>query len=129
MDLKHFIKNTISSISEAIVESQQELSDKGVLVNPEKLEIGKNGDKLLRSDGWRYIQNLDFDILVIAEEDAASIGGGGLKVAGVLSFGGDISETSKNQQSNRIKFSVPVAFPTTPTPVEYKSKKGQYHFG
>lgn len=59
MDLKDFIKNTISSISEAIVESQNELKDKGVIVNPEKTEIGKNGEKLLRSDGRRYVQNLD----------------------------------------------------------------------
>lgn len=53
MDLKEFIKTTISSISEAILESQQELQQKGVIVNPEKTEIGKTGERLLRSDGWR----------------------------------------------------------------------------
>lgn len=51
MDLKDFIKNTITSISEAILESQEKLKDKDVLVNPEKVEIGKTGEKLLRSDG------------------------------------------------------------------------------
>jgi hypothetical protein len=123
MDLKDFIKNTITSISTAILESQEELSEKGVIVNPEKVEIGKSGEKLLRSDGWRYVQNLEFDILVAAEEGEGSKGSGGLKVAGVFSIGGDISESNKLQNSNKIKFSIPVAFPTNQTPEEYKSKK------
>ena len=118
MDLKTFIKSTITAISEAIVESQNELTSKGVIINPEKVEIGKNGEKLLRSDGWRYVQNLDFDILVAVEEGEGANGGAGLKVAGLLSIGGDLSQSNKNQQSNRIKFIIPVAFPTNKTPDE-----------
>lgn len=126
MNLKDFIKNTISSISEAILESQEELSEKRVIVNPEKVEIGKNGEKLLRSDGWRYIQNLDFDILVAAEEGEGAKGGASLKVAGIISIGGDLNETSKQQNSNKIRFTIPVAFPTNKTPDNYKSNKGKY---
>lgn len=44
------------------------MSEKGVIVNPEKTEIGKTGEKLLRSNGWRYVQNLDFDILVAVDD-------------------------------------------------------------
>ncbi|CAN5315140.1 hypothetical protein BH09BAC5_BH09BAC5_07620 [soil metagenome] len=129
MDLKTFIKNTITSISEALVEAQNELSSKGVIINPEKVEIGKNGEKLLRSDGWRYVQNLDFDILVAVEEGEGAKGGAGLNVAGLISIGGELSESNKNQQSNRIKFIIPVAFPTNKTPDEYKSNKGNYSIG
>ena len=129
MDLKDFIKNTISSISIAIIESQLELNDKGVIVNPEKVEMGKNGDKLLRSDGWRYIQNLDFDILVGVEEQKEGGGKGELKVAGIFNIGGGLSEQSVNQNQNRIKFSIPVAFSTTTTPEQYKSNEGQYSIG
>ena len=123
MDLKDYIKNTITAISDAIIESQNELSDKGVIVNPEKVEVGKNGEKLLRSDGWRYVQNLEFDILVSAEDDSGSSGGGGLKVAGVLSIGGELKESSSHQQANKIKFTIPVAFATTDTPQEYRKRK------
>jgi hypothetical protein len=94
----------------------------GVIVNPEKVEIGKNGEKLLRSDGWRYIQNLDFDILLAVEEKQENSGKGELKIAGVLSVGGGISDENLNRNANRIKFSIPVAFSTTTTPKEYKSK-------
>ena len=124
MDLKDFIKNTISSISEAIIESQDELKDKGIIVNPEKTEIGKNGQMLLRSDGWRYIQNLDFDILVSVDEKQGTGGKGELKVAGLISIGGGIDNENLTKNHNRIKFNVPVAFSTTETPTKYKPKYG-----
>ena len=128
MDLKDFIKNTISSISSAIVESQEELGEKGVIVNPEKIEIGKNGKKLLRSDGCRYIQDLEFDILVSIEEQQNDNGKAELKVAGIFNIGGGLSDQNINQNQNRIKFNIPVAFPTSETPEKYKSKSGQYTF-
>ena len=129
MDLKDFIKNTISSISTAIVESQQELNEKGVIVNPEKMAIGKNGEKLLQSDGYRYIQNLEFDILVGVEEKQGGHGKGELKVVGLFNIGGGLSEQSINQNQNRIKFNIPVAFSVTKTPEEYNSGSGQYSLG
>jgi|SRR5690554_5854374 len=122
MDIKDFIKNTISSISEAIIESQSELKEKGIIVNPEKTEIGKNGEKKLHGNGARYVQNLDFDILVAVDDKLGSGGKGELKVAGILSVGGGISDENLTKNHNRIKFTIPVAFSTTPTPTEYKTK-------
>lgn len=123
MDLKDFIKNTISSISEAILESQEELGEKGVIVNPEKTEVGKAGEKLLRSDGWRYVQDLDFDVLIAVEDKQGDNLKGGLKVAGLLSVGGGISDENISKNHNRIKFSIPVAFSTSETPTKYRSKR------
>ncbi|MGZ5282531.1 MAG: hypothetical protein ACXWEY_09675 [Bacteroidia bacterium] len=126
MILKDFIKNTISSISEAIIESQKELSEKGIIINPDRLEIGKTGEKLLRNDGWRYVQNLEFDVLIGVEDKNETGGKGEIKVAGILSIGGNTSGNSSNLNQSRIKFSIPVAFATAPTPDEYQSKKGKY---
>lgn len=123
MELKNFIKNTIISISEAIKESQSELKDKGVIVNPETVEIGKNNEKLLRADGWRYVQNLDFDIIVEIDESQEKSGDGGLKVASFINLGGTISSENQQRNSNRLKFSIPVAFNTTKTPENYRSRK------
>lgn len=125
MDLKDFIKDTISSISMAIIESQEELKTKGVIVNPEKVEIGKNGDKLLRSDGWRYIQNLEFDVLIGVEDKQNTNGKAVIKVAGIVNIGGGASDQSVLQNQSRIKFNIPVAFATTETPENYKPKKGE----
>ena len=123
MDLKEFIKGTISSISYAIVESQTELEEQGVIVNPEKTEIGKTGQKLLRSNGWRYVQELHFDVSVGVEERNGNNGKGELQVAGIISIGGGTSESNLNKFQNRISFSIPIAFSTTPTPKEYASNR------
>ena len=120
MELKDFIKNTISSISEAIVESQAELEGKGVIINPEKVVTDKDGKKLLRNNGERYIQNLDFDILIAADEKQGVDGGGKLTVAGLLSVGGTLTDETANSINNRIKFTIPVAFSTSKTPDDYQ---------
>jgi hypothetical protein len=126
MDLKDFIKTTISSISLAISESQEELRGKGVIVNPEKVEIGKNGEKILRSDGLRYIQNLEFDILLSVEDQKSGSGKAEIIVASLLKIGGGLAEQNSSQNQNRIKFNIPVAFSTAATPEEYKSDRGNY---
>lgn len=125
MELTEFIKNTISSISVAIIESQEELNNKGVIVNPEKLEIGNHGEKLLRSDGWRYIQNIEFDVFVSIEDQLNGNGKAELKVAGIINIGGGMSDQSTTQNQSRIKFNVPVAFSTAETPERYKSIQGK----
>lgn len=122
MELKEFIKNTITSISAAIIESQEELKDDGVIVNPEKVEIGKTGEKLLRHDGWRYIQNLEFDIMIAVEEKKETGGKGELKIAGVISAGGGLVDENLNKNASRLKFSIPVAFNTTDTPEKYSPR-------
>lgn len=123
MDLKDFIKGTISAISHAIVESQSELKEIGVIVNPEKTEIGKEGRILLRSDGWRYIQELSFDVSIeVKDKDEGEINGK-IMIASLISIGKGASESTQNKSQNRINFSIPVAFSATSTPNEYKSRK------
>lgn len=39
MELKEFIKNTITEISDAVTENKKELNDKEIVVNPEKIKI------------------------------------------------------------------------------------------
>lgn len=122
MELKDFLKNVISSIANGIIEAQIELSDIGIIINPEKLEIGKSGEKLLRADGWRYTQELDFEILVSIDEKNTEGGDGKLTVLNFASIGlNSINETNVSN-SNKLKFKIPVAFPTTKTPDEYRPK-------
>ena len=54
MELKDFIKNTITSICEAIIESQTELTDKGALINPDKTK-NKSGGFVLDTGGSKYL--------------------------------------------------------------------------
>ena len=82
MELKDFIKNTISSISEAILESQEELQSKGVLINPENYEVAENGIKrfsVLKRKNNRHLQTLEFDVVVGVETESETKGGAGFK--------------------------------------------------
>lgn len=45
------------------------------------MEIGNTGERFLRSDGWRYVQELNFDIFVGVEEKQGNSGKDELKVA------------------------------------------------
>ena len=122
MELKDFIKNAISSIANGIKEAQTELCQKGAIINPEKVEIEKSGEKVLCADGWRYTHELDFEILVSVDEKSAEGGGGKLTVLNFAIIGLDTKNEMNVSNSNILKFKIPVAFPTTKTPEEYKRK-------
>lgn len=124
MELKEFIKETISSVCFAIAESQQELKNNGVIVNPDKTARSKTGEQLLHSKGDRFIQNIEFDILVGIEDSVKGDGKAGINVGSLLNVGGGVSTESSNQNQNRIKFNIPIAFPTAETPKEYTKKEG-----
>jgi hypothetical protein len=126
MELKDFIKTALSSITNGLIEAQKELEGKNVIINPERVESGKSGDKLLRSDGWRYVQELEFEILVNADEKSSDAGGGKLTVLNIASIGLDSKTEQSVTNSNRLKFKIPVAFPTTRTPDEYKPKGSSF---
>lgn len=112
MELKDFIKNSIIAISDAILESQEALSDKGVLVNPNSMGTGK--DHLhLSTNGYRYVQNLNFDISVSADETSGVTGAAGLKVLNVFKLGGEGKITETSNAANRLSFFIPVAFPVS----------------
>lgn len=122
MDLKDFIKNTITSISEAIVETQNELTEKGVIVNPDKTLNNITGQHFLQNNGRRFVQSLDFDFLLSIDEKQNINGKTALKVASILDIGGGGVKDNQQLNQNRIKFTIPVAFNTTKTPNEYVEK-------
>jgi hypothetical protein len=123
MELKDFIKNAISSISQGIIEVSEELKDKGVIVNPEYTVL-KNDAKSIDSSGFRYIEELYFEVHVgVDEENSDGIKGNatvGLKVLFGASIEGSNESKSTLSNTNILKFKIPVAFPYSPIPEGYK---------
>jgi alpha-L-fucosidase len=124
MELKDFIKHTISSISIAIAESQEDLKDKGVIINPERTSASKTGELLLSKDGDRFVQNIEFDVLVGIEDSIKGNGKAGINIIPLINIGGGLSAESTTQNQQRIKFKIPIAFPTSKTPNNYTKKEG-----
>lgn len=118
MDVKEFIALSIKEISEGIVEAQKQCEELDVMVNPKLTISGSNGDYYIpvKSDAKyvvdRRVTNVEIDILVSSiNEDSEN---GGFKL-GVSFFGTNIGANSltSNSISNRLKFTIPVALPTT----------------
>lgn len=116
MELKEFIKATITTIAESIEELNDEIGDK-VMVNPKNIDMidrdGRN-DKLVSVLAYgaqgnikdaRLIQEIEFN-LAISEAKVNDAGGGlNIKV-----FSAEVNKGNAKQNANTVKFTIPVAF-------------------
>ena len=108
MDLKDFIKETISSIAEAVVDLQADLGDKGVVINPPRV-IDKATAEVFDPE-----DRVSFDVALTASKESAGKGGGGLQVAvlGVgLNAGGEVANRATAERVSRVAFSISIALP------------------
>lgn len=111
MELKEFIKATITTIAEAIEELNDELSDK-VVVNPHNarmLDKDSQTDKLVcileGKNNERLIQYIEFNLTISDVSERTS--GGGLVIS---VFKADVNGKKGTENNNTVKFSIPVAF-------------------
>jgi hypothetical protein len=119
VDLKDFIKEAIKDISEAISESNSELSTVGAIVNPKNVYTsGKDEDLygyLTQNDEEekfrRPVHAINFDVAVSSTIKKDGKEGIGVNVVGVK-LGKDNQQTDENETSSRLQFSIPVAMPT-----------------
>jgi hypothetical protein len=126
MELKDFIKETISAISNGIIESQKEFSETDLVIIPEKMFLGKDGNKLLNGSGNRIIQELDFEVNVSIDEKSNTEGGAKIKVFGFVQVGGQGGIESTSNIIHKLKFKIPIAFPTTQIPDRHKSAESSF---
>jgi hypothetical protein len=123
MELKEFIKETIKQIALGVKEAQDETKDSGAIINPSGMSVGDKGDKYLRHDGWRYVQDLEINVAVTILDKEGSKGGLGV-VTGLFSAGASTNSEAMNTKVSTVKFNIPIALPVTKTPEEYTSKSG-----
>jgi hypothetical protein len=102
MDLKDFVADVISQITDGVIEAinRHDLKNIPGRVNP--AFQGPGGEY----DYKRGVQNIDFDISVtVSAKKEAS---GGFKVS-VLNLGG--AKSHEDTTTNKIKFTIPVSLP------------------
>ena len=115
INLKDFIKEAITQITDGIVAAQNENTDKGCIINPKMIQtIGTMGSVSYMLDqsgnnlGTTTILNFDLHIAGSDKNDGA----GTLKViSGFLNVTGSLGKSENNSVSNRLTFSIPVSFP------------------
>ena len=120
MELKSFVEESINQIVEGLAAAGKSSSTHGAVINP-------------RQPTWRYgeglyfdkntgsvLTNVEFDIAVTASEGISTKGGIGVAIASVM-LGSQGESRQKNEHASRIKFNVPVVFPSNDT-VEVQDK-------
>jgi hypothetical protein len=110
MELKEFITETLSQITEGVAAAQLRLKDTGVLINPEGFSMEGGQIKKGYKNEYRQIQNIKMTIAVTVTEESDSKAGIGV-MASVFKAGKSIGESEQNQTINRIEFEIPIALP------------------
>ena len=108
MELKEFIKSAITQLSEAVYELNDELKDKGVVVNPCYAE-NTNFETIDNSEGV-IVSSVEFDLQVSTSEIKENSGKIGV-LASVVGIGASTKEGSNGNEANRIRFKLPVVLP------------------
>lgn len=104
MDIKDFIKETISGISDAIQELNSEKHQDGLVVSPSK--FSSRGGTCAKYEDGRPVERIEFNLNVIVTDKTG--GGGGVRIS-IVEAG--INTESVNSSNSTIKFSIPVVFP------------------
>lgn len=114
IELKDFVKETISSIAHAISELNEEQAGIGLVVNPKGLFKGP--DSTLIATNNRIVSEVEFNLSISASSSSNTGGGVRLKV---LEAG--ISGKDTQSAASSIRFTIPVCFPACAIPMAGKS--------
>lgn len=110
MELKEFIKDTVTQIADAVTELNGGDSKYQLTVNPIGSLFDSNDSALRKSRQTCRITNIDFDLSLVVSENKGS----GAKVgvfASIIGAGVSANENTQNEYVSKIKFSLPVSLP------------------
>ena len=106
MKLKEFVRETLVQILEGVKEAQATAKGMGAIINPRLNVIDS-----LECSSEILVRNVDFDVVVTEQKGIETKGGLGIFVGG-LGVGTTGKSDEGKEAVNRIKFSVPISYPT-----------------
>jgi len=111
MDLRDFVKNTLTQIVDGVIDAEKELGEKGASVNP----VGGYFDqKQLGRRPWSFkdgiTETVEFDVALTNAEKEGTSGGIGV-LLGSINLGAKGSSEESISSVTRIKFSVQILLP------------------
>lgn len=109
MELKDFIKETITQIVDGVVEAQAAIAKHGAEINPRKVQFKEAGQYNYHNSGKP--QMVEFNVGLTTIKKAGSAEGVGVFL-GSISLGKKNDEGSEHTAVSRIRFSLPVVLPS-----------------
>ena len=111
MDLKEFIAETLSQITEGIREAQERTKGTGARVSPTLNGSSEHAVKLgFLSAYGGAAQVVKFDVALTVKDTADKKGGIGI-FAGAISIGATAQSGLENASISRVQFCIPMGFP------------------
>ena len=118
MELKEFVSEALSQIVDGVADAQKYAMEQGASINPNpaNLSWSKNDSQNIMYDSYSnvLVRFVEFDVAVTVVEGTKTKGGVGV-VIGPVVLGSHGQSEASNSSISRIRFSVPVGFPTTDT--------------
>lgn len=117
MELKEFIKESLSQIIDAVKETQEKYKDTNVVICPDNIQEVKSGLYILDENEYdnyssrSKVQNIDMDIAISVTEKEGNKSG--LGIAKIINAGILSENAQRNESISKIKFSIPIVLPTT----------------
>lgn len=116
MDIKEFVKETLTQISDGICEANNLMkNNKSFVVASNFMNIGDkykyDGYSCDKEGKTHLIRDVDFDIMVNVTDASTHGGKGCIEIASLLKVGAGTESQQSSHNSNRIKFSLPLALP------------------
>ena len=110
MELKQFIKEVLSDITMAVVESREELKDVGGLIAPPVHKPSADRISVRLHNSFVTINEVEFEVLLSESQHEGNKKGVSVKFSAIN--GGIKNEKGGENSSNtKIKFTIPISFP------------------
>lgn len=110
MELSDFIKETLGSIVNGIIDAQKQLSSTGTVIVPAGLEAMSQDRPVLSRNSREYVSVIEFEVVLtetINKENKQAIG----VMLGSFGAGGNRKSGEDKQNVTTIKFDIPLLYP------------------
>ncbi|RIW17488.1 hypothetical protein D0X99_07130 [Algoriphagus lacus] len=111
MELKDFIKETLTQSALGVSEAQESLQDSGAIIAPQ-LTVKNESSYSVRNDGFgkQAVNEIKFNVGVSIQQKEGNKTFIGV-VTGFLSAGGQTQSEKGKESISKIEFSIPVVYP------------------
>lgn len=124
MELKEFISTALTQIAQGIEEASRNLKGSSAVVCPRAMTSTQSDSRyfgFLPADSekqdvkkyFRVVQEIEFDVAVVASQGKETQGGIGIMV-GSVGIGTKGRSESESTSHSRLRFAIPMVLPCTP---------------
>lgn len=110
MELKRFIKDVLSDITMAVIESRKELGEVGGLIAPPVNRPGGGKISVQLYDGFITTNDVEFEVLLTESQREGKQNGIGVAFS-AINGGVKNEKGGENASHTKIKFTIPISFP------------------